>query len=88
MNSKKHLTIFLTISVFFTSCASFSMGQRYCEAPVLPTKPVIHRLIAGPGSTAIFNGQIVDITNYIAISPDDDRYMSIWQNDVVNACTR
>ena len=82
------LMTLLILSSLFVSCASFSMGPRResCQSPELPTKPVVQKLLARPGSNAIFAGQIVDLENYICISPDDDKYKEIWIRDVLRAC--
>jgi hypothetical protein len=77
----------LILSSLFISCASFSMGpRRSCESPELPTKPITHSLLARPGSTGIFAGQIVDLENYVCVSPDDSKAKEIWIRDVLRAC--
>ena len=80
------LTTLLILSTQFFGCASFSMGERRCTAPELPTKPQIHKYLARQGSTAIHAGQVFDIENYIAVSPDDDARKEIWIRDVLRAC--
>jgi hypothetical protein len=62
------------------------MGQRYCQAPVLPTKPIVHPLISNEGCTAFSEGQFIDITNHICFSPDDVKVKEMWIRDVLRAC--
>jgi len=77
----------LTLSTFFVSCASFSMGpRRACDAPELPTKPKVQAIVAFPGCTGEFAGRPVDLSNYVCFSPDDVRVKAIWDRDVVRAC--
>lgn len=80
------LMTLLILSSFFISCASFSMGPGRCQTPELPTKPIVHKLLARPGSTAVFNGQVINIENYVSVSPDDDAQKEIWIRDVLRAC--
>lgn len=82
------LTSLLILSSLFASCASFSMGQRQnqCTPPILPTKPVVQVLIARPGSTAIFNDQVVNIEDYVTMSSDDFAHREVWIKDVLRAC--
>lgn len=81
------LMTLLILSSFFISCASFSLGtKRSCDSPELPTRPTIQKLLARPGSTATYAGQVVDLENYICVSPDDDKVKEIWIRDVLRAC--
>lgn len=64
------------------------MGKAHtqCDPPELPTKPQIVSLLALPGSTGKFAGQIVDMENYVCVSPDDSKDKEIWIRDVLRAC--
>lgn len=78
----------LILSSMFISCASFSMGpRRSCDSPPpIPTKPVVHAIIANPGCSGVFAGQAVDLDQYVCFSPDDVRVKEIWIRDVLRAC--
>lgn len=76
----------LILSSQFIGCASFSMGQGRCQSPELPTKPIVTALLARPGSTAIYAGQVVDLENYVCFSPGDTRAEEVWKRDVLRAC--
>lgn len=80
------LMTLLILSSQFVGCASFSMGQGRCQAPELPTKPIVTALLARPGSTAIYAGQVVDLENFVCVSPDDSKAKEIWIRDVLRAC--
>ena len=61
------------------------MGQRMCTAPILPTQPVVQVVLARPASTAIFNSQVIDITDYACMSADVLTHREIWIRDVLRA---
>ncbi len=81
------LTTLLILSTQFMGCASFSMARNKCEAPPeLPTKPIVSALLARPGSTGIYANQIVDIENWVCLSPEDSKARERWIKDVLRAC--
>jgi hypothetical protein len=78
--------ILLILSSQLAGCASFGMGQGRCDAPVIPTKPEVKALLARPGSTAMYRGEVIDLENFVCYSPDDSKQKERWIRDVLRAC--
>lgn len=76
----------LILSTQLVGCASFSMGRNRCGPPELPTKPEVNVLLARPGSTGIQDDQIIDLENYVCVSPADSKAKEVWIRDVLRAC--
>lgn len=82
--SVRNILSFFTILILNSSCA-FALGSRRsdCEAPVLPTRPVVNNCVANQDGTGFCNGERVNIVNFVCRDPSQHEYEQIWIKDVL-----